>query len=227
MVLLDFSKIEMLRNGIRKLKNDQIDTGTQSDCPGNLMTINTNLFNNLVNSNNEEKQCAKELLEILTRHRNNSNLEKDLVGVENGQFEALRKVKKEEVLKAEKPQSPPRKRPSNKYDWYETEIQPVVGTSLFVEVEFSSSESDGEDCSEDPDKLKTEENAFCQLQNLEGQCHENTTKRVTILGKTTFECVLKRRVQKFTKTEIKQVERIPMKNQIKKRIKEKLTEKYH
>jgi len=44
-------------------------------------------------------------------------------------------------------------------DWYETEQKPIVGTSLLVEVEFSSDSSDDEQDAH-PHKLKLKDNAF-------------------------------------------------------------------
>ena len=62
-------------------------------------------------------------------------------------------------------------------DWYETEIQPVIGTSLFIEVEFSS------DCSSEIEH-ETNKNAFMNIEQIEGDNQNFVESPFTRLSET-------------------------------------------
>ena len=75
-------------------------------------------------------------------------------------------------------------------------MQPTIGTSLFLEIEFSSSDSDSED---QPQKLNANENAFLDIEKIEGDRKSRPNEqKVKIIGKTNFQYLMKRRVQKMT-----------------------------
>ena len=73
--------------------------------------------------------------------------------------------------------------------WYESEAQPLVGTSLIVEVELSSCSSS--DADEGPfaqakqDRLAKDDNVFSKLRQLENP-DKSPENHVAILGKTHF-----------------------------------------
>ena len=75
-------------------------------------------------------------------------------------------------------------------------MQPTIGTSLFLEIEFSSSDSDSED---QPQTLNANENAFLDIEKIEGDRKSRLNEqKVKIIGKTNFQYLMKRRVQKMT-----------------------------
>lgn len=73
--------------------------------------------------------------------------------------------------------------------YYENEEEPVVGTSLIIQVELSS-EDDSDD--DDDTKLKACDNVFQKMDEIENP-GSRKSERIKVIGKTNFQYVLKRK----------------------------------
>ena len=72
--------------------------------------------------------------------------------------------------------------------YYENEKEPVVGTSLIIQVELSSDDdSDSDHCN-----FKGSDNVFTKIDEIENP-ESRKTERIKVIGKTNFQYVLKRR----------------------------------
>ena len=72
--------------------------------------------------------------------------------------------------------------------YYENEKEPVVGTSLIIQVELSSDDdSDSDHCN-----FKGCDNVFTKIDEIENP-ESRKTERIKVIGKTNFQYVLKRR----------------------------------
>ena len=73
-----------------------------------------------------------------------------------------------------------------KVQWYESEYQPVVGTSLLLEVEVTDSEDD-----QDQTEIKQEEPLSKSHSKID---LEEMKSRVTVIGKTTQQLNMRRMI---------------------------------
>lgn len=85
--------------------------------------------------------------------------------------------------------------------WYETDIQPIVGTSLILEVDLDSSSDDEANNLEDAGKVKASDNIINKLFTLQDPelKDEHYKHRVNTVGLTHYQTNLRRRVQRSTR----------------------------